>query len=98
MVIAQIDRDYITEPDDELPSRVGVSWTDTYWPNRQYQYDTKKKRFRCKDDDGEIYYGGWLLDDGECIAQQLVLEWAMRDAGCTTIEVKIDSEWKQEIG
>jgi hypothetical protein len=98
MIIARIDRDYITEPSDELPSRVGIKWTDEQWPNKEYHYEFNKTRWRTKDDDGEIYYGGWLLNDGECIAQQIVLAWTQRDAGCTTIEVKIDGEWKQEIG
>jgi hypothetical protein len=97
MIIAQIDRDYITNPKEGLLSRVGKEWFVSSNPDERADYETEKTRFRCKDDDGEIYYGGWLLNDSECIAQQIVLEWARVDAGCTTIEVKIDEEWKQEI-
>jgi hypothetical protein len=55
--------------------------------------------FRLKDDDGEVYYEGELNDDsGECLNQQAALEYGMRDAGCTTIEVKRGRKWVQEIG
>lgn len=57
----------------------------------------EKTRFRMKDDDGEVYYGGWLHNDDEGLNQQAALEFGMHDAGCTTIEVKIGNEWKQEI-
>lgn len=65
-------------------------------PDAWGNYD--QVRFRCKDDDGEVYYGGWLLNDHDGLVQYAVLEWAQRDAGCTTIEVKINGKWVQEIG
>lgn len=49
------------------------------------------------DDDGEIYYGGRLVDDDECMSQDAALSFGMNDAGCTTIEVKRNDEWIQEI-
>lgn len=57
-------------------------------------------RWRVKDSDDNIYYGGWLINDGECIVQQAILKWAERDVGATTIEVRdVDTnEWKAEIG
>ena len=88
-IVAAIDRDYIAEPDEK--SRVGITFDSDY-------VDGPKVRFRCKDDDGEIYYGGWLINDSQGENQCIVLNWTMRDAGCTTIEVKIDDEWVQEIG
>lgn len=54
--------------------------------------------FRLKDDDGEIYYVGELDDDEESLNQQAALRWGESDAGCTTIEVKRDGKWIQEIG
>ena len=55
--------------------------------------------FRTKDDDGVIYYGGWLLNNDHAYVQYIVLRWTERDAGCTTIEVKLsDGKWHQEIG
>ena len=60
----------------------------------------EKVRFRLLDDDNEVYYGGWLLDDSEATVQEAVLEWGKYDAGCTTIQVKYpdDTEWRTDIG
>jgi|ERR1041385_3613260 hypothetical protein len=44
--------------------------------------------FKLYDDDGELYYEGWLINDNECIVQQFVLAWAMADSGCTVIKVQ----------
>lgn len=107
MIVAEIDRDYITK-ELEMPTRVGKkfdmldSFTATLLPHLP-----PKVRWRCKDDDGEIYYGGWLLNDNQCEVQIEVLRYCMHDAGCATIEVRhIDPssdpeakpEWIQEIG
>jgi hypothetical protein len=54
-------------------------------------------RFRLLDDDGEVYYEGWLNNDSEGLNQQAALEFGRADAGCTTIQVQT-KEWKQEIG
>jgi hypothetical protein len=43
-----------------------------------------------------VYYGGWLLNDFEGTIQECVLHWCMRDAGCTTIQVREDSEARVE--
>ena len=87
----KIDRDYISEKDEV--SRVGSEGADWATLNQG-----EKIRFRLKDDDGEIYYGGWLLDDEDCINQESALNYGMYDAGCTTIEVKRNGEWVQDIG
>lgn len=99
MIVAEIDRDYTnsTEPGDTVPSRVGQTWAigDEYAaelfgddsPSR-----TSKVRFRCKDDDGEVYYGGWLLNDSEGEVQLTVPNWCMFDAGCTIIEIKVPAD------
>lgn len=54
--------------------------------------------FKLYDDDNELYYEGWLIDDDECMTQQFVLDWAKYDSGCTTIKVKKPAGWIQEIG
>lgn len=107
MVVAEIDKDYInTEPESEY-NRVGKKFEITGWGRVEiFGVDNipPKVRFRCKDDDGEVYYGGWLYNDSECEVQEEVLRWCQNDAGCTTIEIAVmqgDStsyHWKQEIG
>jgi hypothetical protein len=97
MLVAHVDRDY-----QELGC-VGVEWTDRevssyFGEDFLEDYPNDKTRFRCKDDDGIVYFGGWLLNDDWCAVQQTVLSWGMYDSGCTTIEVHVGDEWKQEIG
>lgn len=60
--------------------------------------DKPPVEFRMYDDDGELYYEGVVDDDDECINQSAALRFGEADAGCTTIKVKRDGEWKQEIG
>lgn len=106
MVVAEIDRDYIVEPGEQ--TRVGHKFEmlETYSVAFKALMPPKV-RWRCKDDDGEIYYGGWLYNDSECEVQLEVLRYCMHDAGCTTIEVRYTDpgsdpetkpEWLQEIG
>lgn len=59
---------------------------------------TKALPFKLYDDDGELYFEGVLDDDDECVNQTAALRWGESDAGCTTIKVKRDGEWVQEIG
>jgi hypothetical protein len=54
-------------------------------------------RFRLRDDDGEVYYTGWLVDDDEAMSQDAALTYGANDAGCTRIEVLRDGVWVQEI-
>ena len=102
MIVARIDRDYINQqeakdPHSPISSRVGLEWDHVQLKFVIQQ--TPKVRFRTKDDDGVIYYGGWLLNDDQGEVQYLVQRWTERDAGCTTIEVKLtDGKWHQEIG
>ena len=103
-VVAHLDRDYIAEGDDV--KRVGNEWTVESIENSLHitldMEDAQKVRFRLLDDDGEVYYGGWLLNDEDCIVQEGVLEWGKYDAGCTTIQVRDSSmptdEWRTDIG
>lgn len=53
--------------------------------------------FRLKDDDGEVYYVGVMtpeLADSPDILRPLD-DFAMPNAGCTTLEVLADGVWKQ---
>ena len=84
-----IDRDYINDKTDGEFYRVGRQGVGPRADN--------KVRFRLLDDDGEVYYGGWLHDDGLGENQLRVLEFGTMDAGATTIEVKRNDEWVQEI-
>lgn len=100
----EIDRDYLSEEGEE--KRVGVKG-DTInigmhpiLPEYLNLPGGPIVRFRLKDDDGEVYYGGWLHNDGEGLNQQAALAYGKTDAGCTTIEIKSgnDRNWRQEIG
>lgn len=99
MLVAKIDRDYLFDPNDPnelLYNRKGEHWQSDEFPGTDF---TKSPivRFRCKDDDGEIYYGGWLMNDDDCAVQWSILKWTMKDSGCTSIEIKVNDEWIQEI-
>lgn len=110
VTVIKVDRDYITSSvneviSDPLCSRTGLEWKAT--PGIEYDYAThaiapdakfEKTRFRILDDDSEVYYGGWLYNDEGCINQDIVLSWAMYDAGATEIQVKINDVWVTQIG
>ena len=78
-----IDRDYING--DDVPSRVGRSYS--WHPSMRNHPETV--RFRALDDDGEVYYGGYLLEavDGESTGSNL-LDYVMRDAGAVCLQVR----------
>lgn len=105
MTVAKIDHDLLwDEKDSDWENRVGKVFEYeamlVWWGYRDAVTLTPdlKTRFRLKDDDGTIYYTGWLINDDECIVQQFVLAWATADSGCTTIEVKVNRKWVTEIG
>ena len=57
-----------------------------------------KTEFKLYDDDYELYYSGWLLNDDWCTVQQFVLRWAEADSGCTHILINHPSAgFVQEI-
>jgi hypothetical protein len=60
----------------------------------------EKTEFKLYDDDDELYYSGWLLNDDWCAVQQFVLKWAEADSGCTRITVYkgFHEGYVQEIG
>jgi len=72
----KIDRDYITEEGE--PTRVGTTGETInvgigpIWPEIiDLPVTLGQTRFRMKDDDGEVYYGGWLHNDDECPINRL---------------------------
>lgn len=105
--VAKLTHDHLDKKKGEL----GFSWEGFYrfWsgqnfgedsgiPSEDFLHGTTVVDFRLYDDDGELYYSGWLKDDSWAMVQQFVLAWAMADSGCTTITVKRDGKWVQEIG
>ena len=106
MIVAEIVQDKIYHPNDSTASRVGFKFTLGQVRNALALGDldkgtipAQKTNFRLRDDDGDIYYEGWLFNDFDCLIQEFLVNWAGHDAGCTYIEV-IDSdtnEWVQEI-
>lgn len=111
-VVAKIAKDYLwRETDDADSCEEGrefhldalISWWG--WPDDENEIrlcvDTAQKtKFKLFDDDDELYYSGWLLNDDGCYVQQFVQKWAEVDSGCTTILVYKDAEagYVQEIG
>lgn len=108
------DHDFEEMGDNSLiPSRVGKEFDyealENWWgwgrtnddgvlPEDELQ-QLPHTRFKLYDDDGNLYYEGWLYNDPQCLVQQFVLAWAESDVGCTTIKVrKLDLTWEQQIG
>lgn len=75
-----IDRDYDDEPDK---SRVGTRSVIEPTGDRRI-------RFRIRDDDGEVYYGGWWdgsdIDSGPGSLYE-ALSWAVWDAGAVDLQL-----------
>jgi hypothetical protein len=109
MIVAMIDKDYISEIDGGDSTRTGTQWTDQQikdyyaYQNMGEHIDISdihtwtRTRFRLLDDDREVYYGGWLLNDDGCIVQMMVSSWGTYDAGAIHIEIKKDDKWVMEI-
>jgi hypothetical protein len=87
----KIDRDHIANADEEKEvGRTSLSWK----PEMATHPETV--RFRLKDGDGEVYYGGFLLEaeDGESAGYEL-LKWGEYFAGCSDLDTKdANGEWK----
>jgi hypothetical protein len=104
-LLAELDKDYYAERYGEATHVGTTQWTYAQVVQfcdsddvEQFIPQPHKTRWRLKDDDGEVYYGGWLYDDPLALMQQLVLEWGKYDSGCTMIEVKRNDEWTMDIG
>lgn len=92
--------DYVGKQFDSEALRNWWGWADDYNDNYfELALDVEgKTNFKLYDDDGELYYEGWLIDDQEAMVQQFVLDWAKADSGCTTIKVFRPGGYEQEIG
>ena len=97
----EIDRDYINDGDDKRVGFTGETVNVGLGPIMPEIITLPHgpvARFRMRDDDGEVYYGGWLHNDDDCLNQQAALDFGMCDAGCTIIEIKVgNGKWKQEM-
>lgn len=79
----KIDRDYIAGQHD-LDSVVGK-----HWQGRKGKPAPKDARIRWRmlDDDGNVYFGGWLVEGETGDPFLHLLDWGMAYAGCTSIQV-----------
>lgn len=107
MLVAKVDRVHPEVEDCKNDVLDKTEWRDIEVQNyfggmigdeAPDSYPEIRTRFRLLDDDDIVYFGGWLRNDDYCAVQQTVLSWGTWYAGCTTIEVKINGEWKREIG
>lgn len=108
MVVAEIDKDYFGNYLGPEYNRIGHKFemldrVPAYREGRTIKVDLdtsdwSKVRWRTKDDDGVLMYGGWLLNDSECEVQLEVLRYCEHDVGATVIEIHTDGKWVQEIG
>ena len=87
-----ITKDNITEPGDDLPSRVG--WAG---PSTATEDDVKLARvgraFRMLDDDGIVYYHGRIWTEDEPGSEDdfgPLEDLGTPDAGCVTIQYRDD--------
>ena len=113
MLVAEITKDYISADNPEFDQtgrkfksealRQWWGWgiregtpADTYF--HLAESNSGRTEFKLYDDDNELYYEGWLINDDQCIVQQFVLAWAQVDSGCTTVLVQTGDKYIQEIG
>lgn len=98
MVVAEITKDHLFENwrtlgyDSSWPNYKGKQFEfqamlDWWGWDDLPHLPSEKTTFKLYDDDGELYYEGWLHNDDHAIVQQFVLRWAEVDSGCTTIKV-----------
>ena len=70
----------------------GESWCEDMSKVVTITKDTPgAKRWHTRDDDGELYYSGWLIGDQ---TWEVVWMWASGYAGATDV---FDGNWKQVI-
>lgn len=94
MIVAKIEKDHIADKFSGFESLVGKEWEAN-----EGEYSGPNRHFRMYDDDGELYYEGWLIDDDDAMVQSEVLRWGMWDSGCTTLKIlNNNNEWEQVIG
>lgn len=84
-----IDRDYIQGYVTDTLTLASAAGTHSRGWKPEMKKDPETVRFRLLDDDGEVYFGGYLLEseDGESAGWAL-LSWAMADAGAVRLDVR----------
>jgi hypothetical protein len=105
LIVAKITKDYL---DNNTSKQFEFEAMPAWWGWEDFSLTTTelkmeeavngKTHFKLYDDDKELYFEGWLLNDNECLVQQFVLDWAKADAGCTEIHVQVDGKYIQEVG
>jgi hypothetical protein len=83
---AKITEDKLWKPNDPFINRKGTLLID-------FKDRGELVKFRCLDDDGEVYYVGVADDE----ALEAVFDWAARDSGVTVLQCWIDEQWKDVI-
>jgi hypothetical protein len=84
----KIDRDYLKENEEE-----GNVGRESVKPLS----DAPRYRFRLRDDDGEVYYGGWfdMADDDEGDDWESspygCWSWGMWDSGATDFQIRAEA-------
>ena len=107
MNVAQLTYDHL----DKRKGDLGFSFEGLcrYWAGQNFGDDSgipsedtldvlPVTRFKLYDDDGILYFSGWLKDDEDSMVQMFVGAWAAADSGCTTLKVERNGEWVQDIG
>ena len=95
MTVWTITKDHIAEPGD--PPATNTSARGMTGPHtvtltaRQIIDHPAAKRFRMLDDDGEIYYEGFLVGGDEFAPLD---DFGEPNAGCTCIQIFEDGQWK----
>jgi hypothetical protein len=88
-----ITKDYIASAD--FNDRPQVGRVSAYWDEHKQKAATTP--FRLYDGDDDCYYQGLLINGDYCESQFDALRWGEAFAGCTTIKVKRDGKWEQDI-
>lgn len=107
-IVVKITKDHLADEDTtaNVGSAEGLSFTKeeivaNLWGienEREMKWAKESVEFRLLDDDGELYFEGWIIDDEEALTQQVLLKWAEKDSGCTQLLIKRGKSWYQEIG
>lgn len=99
----KITRDYLAEDGDDSPfaSEVGVSGPENAPQELIDQLaDGEGRKFRLRDDDGELYYEGLVVgsDDWDDLPGNPLHDFGMPSAGATLYEERINGKWQIIIG
>ncbi|APT48335.1 hypothetical protein [Bacillus safensis] len=95
----KVTRDYVNDNDKEIGTVSAVPSNPFQWhmgaSEEDYLYKEGKIKVRLLDEDGNVYFHG-LVDD-TVFSAELFLDWGMRYAGATNLDLSMD-DWKKERG